>query len=137
MAAPRDIPEVIGRYRVERVLGFGAMGVVYLAHDPVIDRKVAIKLVLADLLSDDGRAGFLDRFAREARAAGRSAHPNIVAIHDFATDGDCPYLVMEFVEGESLASAARGPGARGHRHWPSAAGPGGVGRGARGGHRAS
>ncbi len=110
MAAAREIPNTIGRYRVERVLGSGAMGMVYLAHDPVIDRKVAIKLVMANLLSDEGRGDFLDRFAREARAAGRCAHPNIVAIHDFATERDCPYLVMEFVEGDSLAEASRRDG---------------------------
>ena len=60
------------------------MGVIYLAHDPVIDRKVAIKLIRADLLSGEEQADYLARFQHEAQAAGRCAHPNIVAIYDFA-----------------------------------------------------
>lgn len=111
MARPGDIPAQIGRYRIERVLGHGAMGVVYLAHDPVIDRPVAIKLVLADLLTDEDRAGYVARFATEARAAGRRTHPNIVAIYDFAQHEGLPFLVMEYVAGESLAQTIRRQGA--------------------------
>src|SRR6185312_4940174 len=98
-----DVPDTIGRYRIERVLGRGAMGVVYQAHDPVIDRKVAIKRVSIDLLSGEERAEYVARFRREAQAAGRCAHPNIVAIHDFSTAENDPFLVMEFVPGVSLA----------------------------------
>jgi serine/threonine protein kinase len=110
MRPPREIPAQIGRYRVDRVLGTGAMGVVYLAHDPVIDRPVAIKLVLTELLADEDRADFLERFGREARAAGRCTHANIVAIYDYATHGEAPFLVMEYVPGESMAQAIRRDG---------------------------
>lgn len=110
-------PEHIGRYRIERVLGRGAMGVVYKAHDPEIDRPVAIKLVRSDLLDGEEREGYLARFRREAQAAGRCIHPNIVAIYDFAMHGDHPFLVMEYVEGESLAQALR----RGVHFGPEAA----------------
>ncbi|HEY4172854.1 MAG TPA: serine/threonine-protein kinase [Rhodopila sp.] len=98
---------MIGRYRVERELGRGAMGVIYQAHDPVIGREVAIKLIKANLIDGDERADYIARFQREAQAAGRCMHPNIVAIYDFALhDGD-PFLAMEFVEGTSLADVLR------------------------------
>ena len=99
--------DFIGRYRVERVLGRGATGVVYLAHDPVIDRKVAIKLVRAELVDESAHAEYLERFQREAQAAGRCQHPNIVAIYDFALDGSNPFLVMEYVDGANLADVLR------------------------------
>ena len=95
--------DFIGRYRVERVLGRGAAGFVYLAHDPVIDRKVAIKLVRAELVDEAAHAEYLERFQREAQAAGRCQHPNIVAIYDFALDDANPFLVMEYVDGMNLA----------------------------------
>jgi serine/threonine-protein kinase len=95
-------PERIGRYRVERVLGRGAMGVVYQAHDPDIDRRVAIKLVRADLLDGADRADYLQRFRREAQAAGRCTHPNIVTLYDFAMHGENPFLAMQFIDGPSL-----------------------------------
>jgi len=85
------------------VLGRGAMGVVYKAHDPAIDRPVAIKLVRADLLDGDERAEYLARFQREAQAAGRCTHPNIVAIYDYAVYEGNPFLAMEYVEGASLS----------------------------------
>ncbi|HVC62887.1 MAG TPA: protein kinase [Acetobacteraceae bacterium] len=107
------MPAEIGRYRVERLIGRGAMGVIYAAHDPVIDRKVAIKLIRTDLLSGDDRADFVARFQREARAAGRCVHPNIVAIYDFALHEGDPFLAMEYVEarhlGQVLAQAGRLP----------------------------
>jgi serine/threonine-protein kinase len=79
------------------------MGVVYQAHDPVIDRRVAIKLVLARLLEAEERDDFLERFRREAQAAGRCVHTNIVTVFDYALHDGSPYLAMEFVEGSSLA----------------------------------
>jgi len=85
------------------VLGRGAMGMIYLAHDPVIDRKVAIKLIRADLLGSDDRADYLARFRHEAQAAGRCAHPNIVAIYDFAVHEGNPFFAMEYVEGSNLS----------------------------------
>jgi serine/threonine-protein kinase len=98
-------PAQIGRYRIESVLGRGAMGVIYRAHDPEIDRPVAIKLIRADLLDGGERADYLQRFRREAQAAGRCTHPNIVAVYDFATHEGNPFLAMEFIDGISLAQA--------------------------------
>ena len=83
------------------------MGTIYLAHDPDIDRNVAIKLIRADLLDGDDRAGFIARFRREAQAAGRCAHPNLVAIYDFALHEGNPFLAMEFVDGITLEQARR------------------------------
>ena len=100
-----DDPEQIGRYRVDSVLGRGAMGVIYRAHDPDIDRVVAIKLIRADLLDGEERAGYVARFRREAQAAGRCMHPNIVTIHDFAMHEGNPFLAMEFVDGVTLAQS--------------------------------
>lgn len=106
-----EVPTQIGRYRVMRILGGGAMGVVYEAHDSVIDRKVAIKLVHARLLDGDERQDYIERFQREAQAVGRCNHPAIVAIFDFALHDQNPYLVMEFVDGIGLDSAlAQGHG---------------------------
>ena len=92
----------IGRYRVEGLLGTGAMGEVYRAYDPVIDRLVAIKVVRTELAAGSGSEQWLQRFRREARAAGRRFHPNIVAILDFGEDDGMPFLAMEYVEGRSL-----------------------------------
>lgn len=83
------------------------MGVVYEAQDPVIDRKVAIKLVRADLLAGEQRQDFVERFRREAQAAGRCSHPGIVVIYDFALHEGNPYLAMEYVEGLGLDRALR------------------------------
>ncbi len=92
----------IGRYRIETLLGTGAMGEVYRAHDPAIDRLVAIKVVRPELVAGSGGEQLLERFRREARAAGRRFHPNIVAIWDFGDDNGTPFLVMELVDGQSL-----------------------------------
>lgn len=98
-------PPCIGRYVVDTVLGRGAMGVVYRAHDPAIDRVVAIKLIRADLLEGEEQTAFIGRFRQEARAAGRCSHPNIVAIYDFAVHEGNPFLAMELVEGADLRKA--------------------------------
>ena len=108
-------PSQIGRYVVQGVLGRGGMGVIYRAHDPEIDRIVAIKLILADLLEGADRADFIARFRREAQAAGRCAHPNIVAVHDFALHEGNPFLAMEFVDGVTLAQVMAGVQARSER----------------------
>ena len=87
------------------------MGVVYEAHDPAIDRKVAIKLVRTDLLAGQERQDYVERFRREAQAAGRCNHPAIVAIYDFALHEGDPFLAMEYVEGLGLDQAlAHGEG---------------------------
>ncbi|HEX6491524.1 MAG TPA: protein kinase, partial [Gaiellaceae bacterium] len=89
-----------GRYRRERVLGEGGMASVYLARDVELDRLVALKLLAGRL---DDEAAFRERFLREARLAARLLHPNIVQVFDVGEDEGRPYIVMEFVEGETLA----------------------------------
>lgn len=99
-----NLPERIGKYPVTGVLGEGAMGVVYRAVDPVIERVVAIKTVKRALLeADDPVASFAARFRHEARSAGRLAHPGIVAVYEYGEEGDSAWLVMEYVEGRTLA----------------------------------
>ena len=88
------------RYVVDRVLGVGAMGTVQLARDTVLDRVVAVKILADHLAADDG---FRRRFLREARLAARLCHPNIVGVFDAGEDGGDPFLVMEYVEGETVA----------------------------------
>jgi serine/threonine protein kinase len=95
----------LGRYEIEAEIGRGAMGVVYRAFDPKIHRTVAIKTIsLAGQDAVDERA-YCERFAQEARAAGRLSHPGIVTIFDAAEDPDThePYLVMEYVSGKALS----------------------------------
>ena len=117
MNARSTTPSSIGRYRVVRTLGGGAMGVVYEAHDAVIDRKVAIKLVRTDLLDGKERKDYVERFQQEAQAVGRCNHPGIVAIFDYAMHEEDPYLVMEYVDGVGLDQAL----SQGERFAPSAA----------------
>jgi serine/threonine-protein kinase len=95
-------PERIGKYEVQSVLGKGAMGVVYKAVDPHIERSVAIKTVRKDLLDADLALQFMARFKNEARAAGRLHHPNIIAIYEYGEDDSVAYIAMEYVEGMGL-----------------------------------
>jgi eukaryotic-like serine/threonine-protein kinase len=104
-------PTTIDRYRVDSVIGQGAMGVIYRAYDPEIDRPVAIKLVRTDLLSGEDRDDYIRRFRREAQAAARCVHSGIVAVYDFGLHEGNPFFAMEFVDGSSLAQALGG-GAR-------------------------
>jgi eukaryotic-like serine/threonine-protein kinase len=92
----------LGRYDITRVLGKGAMGVVYEARDPNLNRKVAIKTVRVDSLSQDEATDYELRFRTEAHSAARLQHPNIVSVYDSDRDGSTPFLVMEFVKGEDL-----------------------------------
>ena len=96
--------QTLGRYEIRRELGRGAMGVVYEAYDPMIKRVVALKTIRADRLSPDEASTIVARFRREAEAAGRLHHPNIVSIFDFGEDGGTSYIAMEFVEGRDLKS---------------------------------
>jgi serine/threonine-protein kinase len=91
---------VAGRYRIERTLGRGGMATVYLARDAELQRPVAVK-VLAQDLSGDG--SFRDRFLREARLAARLSHPNVVQVFDTGEADGQPYIVMEYVPGETVA----------------------------------
>jgi serine/threonine-protein kinase len=92
-------PTTIGRYSVLHRLGAGGMGCLYLARDPSLDRLVAVKLLLEDL-SDNSE--LRERFSREARAAARLRHPNIVTIFEFGDLDGRPFIAMEYVPGESL-----------------------------------
>jgi serine/threonine-protein kinase len=93
-----------GRYRIERTLGYGAMAVVYLAHDEELRRLVAIK-VLAEHLSGD--SAFRERFLQESRLASRLSHPNVVQVYDAGEAEGRPYIVMEYVEGDTLAERGK------------------------------
>jgi len=95
-------PETVGKYKINSVLGQGAMGVVYKGHDPDIDRVVAIKTLHTHLMNADERASWLARFAREAKAAGRVLHGNLVTIFDYLEQDEQPYLVMEYIDSETV-----------------------------------
>ena len=92
----------LGRYDIIRVLGKGAMGLVYEGRDPNLDRRVAIKTIRVENLSDEAAAEYEVRFRTEARSAARLQHPNIVSVYDSDRDLDIAYLVMEFIQGDDL-----------------------------------
>ncbi len=91
----------LGKYEVLAELGQGAMGVVYCARDPIINRLVAVKTITTGVAADPF---LLQRFYREAQAAGGLQHPNIVTIYDMGEQGKIPYIAMELIEGESVES---------------------------------
>src|SRR5262245_61060782 len=93
------IGQTLDHYRIESKLGEGGMGVVYKAHDTHLDRPVAIKVLPADKVADPGRK---QRFVQEAKAASALNHPNIVTIHDIRSDGGVDFIVMEYIEGQTL-----------------------------------
>jgi len=97
------LPTQIGKYRILRSLGRGAMGDVYLGEDPLIGRQVAIKVLREE--DPEGRL----RFLQEARVVGAFSHPNIVIVHEFGFEGDEPFLAMEFLPGQSLEEWLREP----------------------------
>ena len=97
-----------GRYRVERVLGEGAMAKVLLAHDAELGREVAVKLLDERLAADPS---FRARFAREARVAAGLSHPNVVAVFDVGEDDGRPFIVMELVPGRTLEERLKRDGA--------------------------
>lgn len=92
----------IGKYQILEILGQGAMGIVYKAVDPDIDREVAIKTINFGPQIEDGDEEIVKRFGREARAAGKLTHPNIVTIYEVGRAGDMTFIVMQYVEGKSL-----------------------------------
>ncbi|MFQ5694546.1 MAG: serine/threonine-protein kinase, partial [Terriglobia bacterium] len=100
----------LGRYEILSELGHGAMGTVYRARDPQIDRIVALKIVNLTNVPSGMEDEFRQRFFREAQAAGRLSHPGIVTIHDVGEDEATrtPYLVMEFMEGKTLEQLGAG-----------------------------
>jgi len=98
--------ESIGPYRLDSELGHGAMGVVFRGFDPAIGRAVAIKIIRLDQYATaDEKAEIRLRFAREATAAGKLSHPNIVTVYHLGEQGDLQYLVLELVDGWSLEKA--------------------------------
>ena len=100
-----ELPKQIGRYQVKRAIGQGAMGVVYLAEDPMLKRRLAIKVVRA---VGEERDNALERFKREAEISAQLNHPNIVTIYDVGEEPSLgPFLAMEYVEGASLAKFVR------------------------------
>jgi eukaryotic-like serine/threonine-protein kinase len=101
-------PARFGKYEIQRTLGAGAMGVVYLAHDPAIDRQVALKTIQKDLLGGKQAATTIARFRQEAVAAGRLSHPGIVAVYDYGEDESTAYIVMEYVPGHDLEAYLAG-----------------------------
>lgn len=103
-------PGMLGRYRVLKELGRGAMGLVYLGKDPTIQRFVAIKTMRLDHIdSDDKLQDVKARFFREAESTGRLSHPNIVTIYDAGEEHDLGYIAMELIEGTPLKQWARKP----------------------------
>lgn len=105
--APLERAEHLGKYRIIRKLGQGATSVVYLAHDPFVERDVAIKVLKPEILNDP-RTGKVHRrqLHAEASLAGRLSHPHIVAIYDAVIDADACYIVMEYVQGGTLEKYA-------------------------------
>ncbi len=95
-------PETLGKYEIKRQLGRGAMGTVYEGWDPIIERRVAIKTVNLPDASDPETEEALARFRREAQAAGRLTHPNIVGVFDYGETGEVAYIVMEYIDGPPL-----------------------------------
>lgn len=105
------IPKKVGRYSVDRLLGAGAMGLVFLGRDPDLDRPVAIKTVRDLGMEPEALALFLERFRNEARAAARLQHPSIVQVYDVGEDPEAGlFLVFEYVAGSTLKQVLRNRG---------------------------
>jgi serine/threonine protein kinase len=103
-------PAMLGRYKILKELGRGAMGLVYLGKDPTIQRFVAIKTMRLDQIDEQEKLQEIkSRFFREAESAGRLSHPNIVTIYDAGEENELGYIAMELVEGKSLRDWSRKP----------------------------
>jgi serine/threonine protein kinase len=114
MTESPSLPKTLGRYDIKRLLGEGAMGSVFLAEDPRIKRRVAIKVVKLDAVrTEQDRKEFLARFEREAEVSGLLNDPGIVTIYDVGESDLGPFLAMEYVEGAPLDALIRGGEARG------------------------
>ena len=90
------------RYEIVKSIGEGGMANVYLADDKILDRKVAIKVLRGDLSADDK---FIRRFEREAQSVSNLSHPNIVEVYDVGVEDGNHYIVMEYIEGNSVSSS--------------------------------
>jgi serine/threonine-protein kinase len=107
----------IGRYKILGELGRGAMGVVYRARDPALDREVALKTI--NLVDDaEERKAYEKRFFQEAKAAGKLTHANIVTTYDFGEEEGVAYMAMELLDGTELRDREGGPCPR-RRRWTS------------------
>ena len=104
------MPEIksLGRYQIKGVLGKGAMGLVYDALDPKLDRRVAIKTILTRTLDEATARHYSMRFKREVRAVARLNHRNIVQVYDFGREGELAYIVMEYIQGKELKDSFDG-----------------------------
>jgi serine/threonine-protein kinase len=99
-----QVPATIGRYQITGSLGYGAMGAVYKAFDPLIKRPLAIKTIRLDVpRSSPLYRSFIDRFQHEAQISGTLSHPGIVTLFDLGEDGGLPFFAMEFVDGRTIA----------------------------------
>src|SRR5262249_15635325 len=107
VSVPPPVPEQFGRYRILKLLGGGAMGRVYLAHDTQLDRRVALKIPY--IRPDDGPE-ILTRFYREARSAATLRHPHICPVYDVGESDGTPYLTMAFIDGPTLGEVLRRQG---------------------------
>jgi len=109
LRAAAHAPLLYGRYELLSELGRGTSGVVYKAHDPKLDRLVALKALRPELVSlEESGAGLKQRFHQEAVAAGRLTHPAIIAVHDVGEAEGRPFIVMEYIEGGTLADLLLG-----------------------------
>ncbi|MCX6834806.1 MAG: serine/threonine-protein kinase [candidate division Zixibacteria bacterium] len=100
--APSELKR-LGRYQILGILGKGAMGTVYRGVDPAINRPVAMKTIRLDFVTDpEEMAELKERLHREAQAAGKLSHPNIVTIYDVGSEGNLQYIAMEYLEGQTL-----------------------------------
>ena len=95
-------PKSLGRYEIRGILGKGAMGLVYDAYDPKLDRRVAIKTILTRTLDAPTAKQHVKRFEREVRAVARLNHPHIVQVYDFGNEAELAYIVMEHIQGREL-----------------------------------
>ena len=100
MAQKLTAGDSLAQYKIVKLLGEGGMGAVYEAHDESLDRNVAIKTLLSDVAQDPESRR---RFFREGKAAAKLRHPHVVEVYGVGIEGEVPYLVMELLDGESLA----------------------------------
>ena len=99
------VPSTIGRYQITGTLGFGAMGAVYKAFDPLIKRTLAIKTIRLDIPRESPQhRAFIERFYQEARISGTLSHPSIVTLFDIGEENGVPFLAMEFIDGKTIGS---------------------------------
>lgn len=98
-----SLPKKISKYRIDRILGQGAMGTVYLAIDESIERKVAIKTISIDSKSPELNKEYSERFVEEAKALAKCTHPNIVTILEFGHENNMAFMVLEYIDGPDLS----------------------------------